>query len=204
MSELNEQQKRNFEAMNTRLGLAPTQSTIATAANAKKSAPKQHIVLSSDPGESDVPPHIIAVGSIAELNKMVGAPDNGDDSHVQYPPAPPAQFTARAKQPISRAELIGGMDENSLNNLKMAATAYLKGNPTKVAAYEPMINAAMFPGKVAVFADAGNLNVPANGSVTIQGNDPVVLNYGSITVGQNGQIVVVTDANITTQIMTQL
>ncbi|PPL03110.1 hypothetical protein [Parapedobacter indicus] len=204
MSELNEQQMGRFNAVNARLGLAPAQSTHATNARVKDFVAKQHVVLSSNPAESDIPPYLIAVGSIAELNKLAGAPDDGDDTDVVYPPAASAHLTAKAEQPLTRAQLIGSLDDDTLADLKTAAAAYLKGNPAKVADYEPLINATLFPGKVAVFADSGDLNVPENGSVTIKGADPVVLNYGSITVGQNGQIIVQTDANITTQIMTQL
>lgn len=201
MHALNDQQRRRLSVEIARLGVAPIQSNVdTTIAQSKKEAPRQHIVLSSDPLESDVPPHIIAVGSIAELNRMAGAPDDGDDAHVQYPPAPPLTLKALAGAQTSEAALSGDMDGTMLHQVRMAATAYLMGNPAKVADYEHLINSVMFPGKVAAFVYE-NLSIPAGGTLTLQGPGRIMLICGKITVGENGQIVILSDAHISTQIL---
>ncbi len=204
MDFLTDQQRANFASFNQRLGLAPDELIHDTTEQHAqlKAVNDGPVIISSNPGESHIPVKIVPVGSIAELNKMVGLPDNGDDSDVHYPDPLPEHQTSLLQTANSRAELFAGLDDSTFETVKKAATAFLMGNSARLADHEPMINAMMFPGQVAL-ATGSDLNIPAGQTYVIQGNDPVVLNYGRITVGTGAQIKVLTDTTLSTQIFVQ-
>ncbi len=203
MDFLTDQQRANFASFNQRLGLASDELTHDTAAQTMTQAAHDGpVIISSNPGESHIPVKIVPVGSIAELNKMVGLPDDGDDSDVFYPDALPGHQTKLLQTANSKAELFSNLEDSTFENVKQAATAYLMGNAAKLAAHEPMINAMLFPGQVAL-ATGSDLTIPAGQTYIVQGNNPVVLNYGRITVGTGAQIKVLTDTTLSTQIFVQ-
>jgi hypothetical protein len=102
------------------------------------------------------------------------------------------------KKVKSKAELLAMMDKSFSENIQKASSAFVLGDSRKVKEYEDLINAIMFPGEVAVFG-GDNLIVPDGQTHTITGPDPVKLTYGEISVGVGSQILVETDANITSQ-----
>ena len=71
-----------------------------------------------------------------------------------------------------------------------------------MASYVPLINALKFPGRAAVFTGE-TLTVPDGAVHVIDGDDPVVLNYGRIVVGKNATIRFQTAAYLQCQIFTQ-
>jgi hypothetical protein len=202
MDFLTAKQKATFAAVNARLGLGPEEFTAALSPGALAALPPVRRMSSKD--DSDFPPRIISVGSIEEMRKLVGhdefvPPQQG--SEPDYPVAPPQAEIDRilnalhsnAKSEIS-PELIAAIDQ--------AAIAYVCGNPDKVAAFVPLINAAKFPGRAAVFT-GDKLEVPGGATHMITGDDPVVLNYGQITVAHGATIKIKTSTFISSQVFTQ-
>ena len=197
MKALSQNQQDSFAATNARLGLGADEFTVSALPESG------NIVFSSDPAESSVAPKFIPTASIAHLKELIGAPAGVDDSNISYPAALKSTgihglLTSTADQ----KDLVQKLSAEDMSTLHQAASAYLMGNAEKVEDYVPTINAAMFPGRVALFAGQ-SLNVPDGQTLVISGKDPVALNYQTITVGVNAQIRVETNAQITCQIFTQ-
>jgi hypothetical protein len=201
-TELTEEQKNAFAAVNARLGLGPTEYTARLSENELSSLPATRI-MSSSADESHFPPHYIAVGSIAEMRKIAGFSEEYVDSGQEEPdyPDPPSQDEMHLAEGYS-ANISSKLSDDLRNRIRRAAEAYVVGNPAKVKGYESLINATLFPGRIAVFTD-GILEVPANTTHIIKGPDPVILNYEAIIVGENATISVQSGAEITTQIFIQ-
>jgi len=203
MNTLTQAQKDNHASVNQRLGLAPDVHLTLNKQIKSIQQQKKNLVFSSDPLESDVPPIHVSVGSIAEFKKMVGVPDDQDDSHVNYPSPLEDQHRQLMASVGSKAELLGRMDEDLHDKMRQAAYAYVMGDSRKVQEYEPLINSLMFPGRIAVFTGQ-DLNIPADETYTIKGEDPVVMNFEEITEGQNAEIMITTNCSLHTQYFTQL
>lgn len=202
LSALTPEQQAAYAKINSLVGLGPDEATYTMDAN---SQPK-NLVLSSDPEESSVPPHFVPVGSIAELRKVAGYDDihpkpavrQEDEAH--YPAALSASekkllsSQPNAMKPTVHAEL--------KQKIEKAATAYVMLDPDRVREYEPLINATMFPGKVAVFA-AADLYVPPGDILKLSGPDGTIYNYGTVTVGKGASIQVDVNCIFNCQIFTQ-
>lgn len=197
---LTAEQQAAFARINALLGLGPDECTYSSDEQ------PENLVLSSDASESSVPPHFIPVGSIAELRKIAGYEDIHPKTAVKseyesHYPAPLAlaeknllNDQANAMKPNLSAEL--------RTRVEQAAAAYVMLDPDRVREYEPLINATLFPGKVAAFV-ADNLNVPAGQTVTLKGPDGTIFNYGAVTVGKGGSIVVDVNCTFNCQTFTQ-
>jgi len=199
---LTQEQQNRFASINHRLGLTGDAHLKQDAVIKEVQAKKQNLVFSSDPLESDVPPIHVSVGSVAEFKSMVGVPNEEDDSHIDYP-APMEEHHARLlASATSKADLLTKMDESFAFNMRKAANAYIMGDARKVMEYEDLINAVMFPGRIAVFT-GNDLDIPAGETYVIQGTDPVVWNFECIEEGAGSEILITTMAKINTQYFTQ-
>ncbi|OZG73938.1 hypothetical protein BTA51_09155 [Hahella sp. CCB-MM4] len=193
---LTETEAKAFAEVNQRLGMGPTDTTFTQEHMLAKGSGPVH--MSSDPLASHIPPKIIPVASIAEMNKLVGIPDYYNDSHVDYPPPLPQEHLNQLTAANSTEEFRQSVSPEMHENIKKAAVAYVQGNSNKVKDYEPLINAAMFPGKVAAFV-AENITVTAENPLIIMPGDPQVHNYGTITVEPGGRIQVSEHVTLTCQ-----
>jgi hypothetical protein len=211
MDYLTEEQKASFAATNALLGLGPTDLTAEPALSGRSSLSEEStMIMSSNADESHFTPHLVEVGSIADLRALAGLPEQntmsrgGDTNEPYYPPPP----TEEELQQVTGARGVASdlkfqpEDEDLQQRIAQAANAYVMGDPQKVAEYEPLINAAMFPGQVAAFT-GDTLEIPAGATHVISGSDPVVLNYGQIIVGEGATIVVQTETMINSQIFIQ-
>ncbi len=202
MQKLTKEQLQNFDDVNKRLGLTAQQvkASFESLQKAQKHK-KTQLIFSSDPLESDVEPILISVGSIQQLKAMVGVPDGSNDMDIPYPPPLTAQEKEIFKNAKSLADLRSHMSDAFMHKILKAAEAYIMGNSTKVQEYVDLINDIRFPGSLAVFT-GDNLNIPDNTTYKVSGNDPVVWNYQSITVGAGSQIIVETQLTSTSQTLT--
>lgn len=212
--ELTPEQRSAFEAGLARFGLGADALTHQAARTSElrgaqpaamlgaEAAPAP-VVFSSDPEESHVPPTLVQVNDIAQLKRMAGVPDEHytggmyTDRTIDYPhplPEPTAQLAATAQ---NKCDLEYHLTDDHVEDVRRAAQAYMQGHSAKVASYEPMINALMFPTQVAVFAGE---SLVIDSPVVVSGSAPVSWNYGTITVEEpNGQIIVQTEFSINTQ-----
>jgi len=200
--ELNDDQKEAFKGRLTQMGLGADalshEGTLVTGATPGPT------ILSGDPAESHVPPTLITVNSIAELKSLHGVPDEHysvrgiTDAAIDYPDELPRERMMLADTAPDICALRDSLQPEEHDQLRKAAQAYVLGNSEKVAAFEPMINAAMFPTQVAAF-NGEAITVSANSPLIIKGSTMITLNYGSITVEPGGQIIIQTQVNLTTQ-----
>lgn len=199
---LTQEQQNRFTSINHRLKLSGDEHLKQDAVIKSVQAKKKNLVFSSDPLESDVPPIHVSVGSVAEFKLMVGVANEEDDSHIDYPGPMEQHHTKLLTDATSKADLLTKMDEKFALNMRKAANAYIMGDARKVMEYEGVINAIMFPGRIAVFT-GGDMDIPAGETYTIQGTDPVIWNFESIEEGEGSEIKITTMAKIHTQYFTQ-
>jgi len=208
MDFLTKEQQASFAATNALLGLGPKEFTAELSKKAQK-ALSSKVIMSDDPSESDYLPHIISVASIQDLRRLSGMPPidkvpknskSNPDKEPDYPPPPTAKDIKLLD--TGKANFRAEMDKDLRDRIGLAAHAYILGNPHKVRAYVPLINAAHFPGKATVFTGS-ELIVNENTVHIIQGDDPVILNYGKITVKKNAAINVHAHICMNTQIFNQ-
>ena len=203
---LTKEQREAFAKINALLGLGPDEVTYSFSAEHGESQP-HNLVFSSDPAESHVPPHFIPVGSIAELRKVAGYDDihpkleARKEDEVHYP----GQIAAHelALLDSQAKSMKPSVSPDLYKRIEKAATAYVMLDPERVREYEPLINATLFPGKVAAFV-AANLDVPPGQTITLTGPDGTVFNYGAVTVGAGGSIAVDVHCTFNCQTFTQL
>jgi hypothetical protein len=202
MSDLTEKQKAAFAAVNARVGLGPTEYTAKLSENELAALPDTRI-MSSNADDSHFPPHYIPVGSIAEMRQIAGFPEEYADTGQTEPdyPNPPSKDEMNLADG-TKTNISALLSDDLRDRINRAAEGYVMGNPAKVKDYEALINATLFPGRIAVFT-GDILDVPAGTTHVIGGDDPVVLNYEKIIVGDNATIRVETGHDITTQIFVQ-
>ncbi len=202
MPALNEHHQQNFRAANARVGLAPDDFMFTMDHPAFQ---KDVVVFGGDPTTSDIVGKVVAVASIAELKKLSGLPLSGEDDHILYPEELSKVLPARlGAENFTRDHLFHSDYAGVAENIRAAATAYILGQSEKVADYEPLINMAMFPGKVSVFA-MQNLLVKAGQTVTLgDKSETLICNFQNVTVEQGGTIRVVGNVSLNCQVFTQL
>ncbi len=197
MPPLSEQQQANYEAVNHRLGLpAGFRTDYGEVSNPTRNG--KDIVISSEPDASDVPVLLLPIGSIAELKAAIGRAVGADDSVVDYPAPLPTEQLNLVHTVRSRAELFSKLPDSSLAAIHQAATAWLLGNPSRVASFEPLINASLFPGQIA-YAAGETLVVPDNINLVLSGTDLLVVNYKTIQLGTGSALNVFASGLVVTQ-----
>jgi hypothetical protein len=204
MDYLTDEQRAAFEANNALVGLGPAEFTAPPPQQRGSLAPPSRRLMSHDPEESNFTPHLVEVGSIADLRRIAGFPEEhvGAAAEPHYPDPPSEQELQLVSGNNLTSQKFQTDDEDLQQRIMQAANAYVMGDPSKVKEYEPLINAAMFPGQVAAFA-GDTLEIPANTVHVIGGDNPVYLNYGQIIVGEGATISIETYATINTQIFVQ-
>jgi hypothetical protein len=203
MKILNSEQNARFAEVNARCGLGPDEFTAKLADSELAALPKTRVMAST--GHSDFPPYILPIGSVEDMRKLVGLagafvpPKVG--SEPDYPPPPTIEEVEsflNATQGGVKPLISHGFKER----IEKAAIAYVVGDPEKVKGYEPMINSLLYPGRVAVFSGE-TLDVPSGSDHVLTGDDPVMLNYGKITVAKGGTIKVKSRAFISAQLFSE-
>ncbi len=178
-NDLTDEEKQTYAAVNRRFGIDDLESTYNP-----EDYKGDTLTFSADPGQSDVPPRIITVQTIADLKTLIGNPAERDDSDIDYP-ADPAYSTA----------------DQIKANLSKAASAYVLGNPEKVMAYEHFINAEMFPMSVAYFAATTTFVIDK--PIIVTGPGPVAWNHPAIVFKSGGNITADADFTITCTTMSK-
>jgi len=199
MDFLTAEQNARFADVNARLGLGPEEFTAALSPDELAALPAVRR-MSSTP-DSDFPLRFVSIGSVEEMRKLVGndefvAPTNGSEPDYPSPPSPAEidrllNAIRNQQKPQVSPELMASIHQ--------AAIAYVVGNPAKVQAFVPLINALLYPGRVAVFT-GDTLDVPRGATHMITGDDPLVLNFGRITVAKDATIKVNSRTFISSQV----
>lgn len=172
----------SYKLINKRLSLSENTSTHQPSEVTERSI----TCFSSDPLESDIAPMIISTSSISHLNELIGMPDNCDDIHIEYPPSLSELMSSKYLEINDIRSFLHSLTSEDKKIIQIASLAYLMGDSQKVKEYEPIINATNFPGKVAYFSSPEELII--SGEVIIKGEDPIIWNYGNITLKENGVI----------------
>jgi len=156
---------------------------------------KGPIVLSANPKESSIPPHIVTLTSVDEVKRLAGNPDtefeNGimTDHHEVQPPWPaamngkaPSELTAEQNRRINAAEM-----------------AYIYGHSKNHASYKTIIEQHKYPADFAVFA-ALDVCLDATNSPLIVKSESAI-NLGTLTICEGGSIKFEANATMTVQNM---
>jgi len=174
---------KSYMAFNEKMGLPGTHST-----HDPDDCSNQSITYSADPIRSDVPPKLIFVDSISKLKELIGATGVDKDADVEYPAPFMGNHAATLGAAKSKTDFHQKVSEEDKDNIKIAASAYLRGDHEKVKDYEGIINATMFPKPVALFASSKDLVISQQITVHTSEETPVVWNYESITFKPGGSI----------------
>ncbi|HEX6370724.1 MAG TPA: hypothetical protein VF006_17540 [Longimicrobium sp.] len=204
---MNDDQKSAFTRKMERLGLSATALTHSDELRTGAARPGPTI-LSSDPDESHLPPTIVEVRDVAHFKELSGVPDAHYESRkysdvaFDYPQPLDERRAKIVADSRNQCDLEYQLTDAELGDVRKAAHAYVMGNSAKVQSHEPVINAMLFPTRMAVFAGE-SIVVTKDNPLIIQGPNPVVLNYASIKVEDGGQIIVKVTADVNAQTFIQ-
>lgn len=206
---LTDEQRRDFEEEHARLGFGAGEDSDARQTREIGDSPGP-IVFSSSPEESHVPPKLIPVGSIAQLNTLMGVADEayaaGDlsDRSIVYPESEmDGEMASILESAKDVCGLKAALSDDQHRKLVRIASAYLLGNSEKVRSYEPIINTLYFPGHVAAFSSPSTLIVRKGSPLVIKGRDPVIMNFGAITVEEGAEILIESQTTLRAQVIRQ-
>jgi hypothetical protein len=196
-ADLTAQQRSNFEAELTRLGVAPANAAPAVQLSG------------SQPVASALKEHPITIRDLAHLKEIGGVPDNRyseaghSDAHISYPEELPKdrvrRLTGLASKPEALRSALTSEDQSSLDE---ASRAFVNGLSTKVPqSAVDMINATRFPMKATVVTAQ---DIDITGPTVYGANGPQVVVAGTITIHPGGSIVCQNNVKISAQCITKL
>jgi hypothetical protein len=187
-------QKSDYEAELARLGCREHKGTV------KPRSGKGPILLSSDPEESAILPYFIEVHSLDELKRLGGIPDE----HFAKNKIKAADFGLPQKSTINlAAQDLRELSSAEVQELVTAGRAYVLGPSHAVAQYKEIFERLFMPAPVAVFSGE-NVIVTKDHPLVFSGPNPVVANFGTITVEPGGQIRLQTNVTLTAQELHQV
>jgi hypothetical protein len=198
---LTPEQQQAFHAQLARVGMSPDSLSARSIRTADRPG---GFVLSGDPEQSHLPPTMIEVRDLAHLKELAGVPDEHytsgqrSDKAIPYPAPLSAQAAGLLQSAQDKCELEFHLQPADYENVRMAAEAYVHGNSAKVQGYEALINTLHMPTQMAAFA-ATEIIVSPGSPLILGPGTTTSLNCASITVEPGGQIIVQTNASITTQ-----
>lgn len=201
MDFLTDEQRANFAAINARLGLGPEEYTCQETADLIAASGTADVINMHTTGDlSHFKPHMIPVGSVEDMRKIVGTqPDQKsvEGSGPDVPP-PPSQIELNALKAVTPGRLKAEVPAELMRRVIQAATVYVLGNDRLVQEYTDLINALLYPGRIAVYT-GHTLTVPAGGTLHIGGDEPAFLNFGQLVTGDGATIRVTTQFAINFQ-----
>ncbi|MEM9593083.1 MAG: hypothetical protein AAGD06_02400 [Acidobacteriota bacterium] len=151
-------------------------------------------ILSGDPAESRIPPKLVTVASLAEMKAIYGVPDEhfdrgqASDHHLDYP-EPLADDRASLHDRVRNlCDLDEQLSWRESEQIRRAAHAFVYGDSRRVASYEPLINAILFPTQVARFAGDSVVVKPGH-PLVFKGEQPVEATFDNVVVEPGGEII---------------
>jgi hypothetical protein len=188
MNFLSLEQHGAFVQTNELFGLGPQEYTAQLSEEEIHALPQTRSMSST--GNSDFPRHYISIGSIQEMRKLAGFPEKFATEQCNCEPPYPEPWERSVVESLlagPRSSLKPMVPQHIADQIAVAAVAYVMGDPAKVESHVPLINALIFPARAAVFTGE-TLIVPDGAVHVIEGDDPVILNYGQIVIGANATI----------------
>jgi hypothetical protein len=188
--DLSEQQKREYRDVLARLGCREHQGEL-------KASREGPIHISSDPARSAIVPHFVRVDDLDLLKDLVGLSDAlFADGTLAAPACAPEQEWPAERAVESRRSLTA----EELGRIIDAGRAYVQGPSAKVASYKRAVEKLFLPLFVATFS-APDVSVTPDHPLVISTSDPSVINFGTITIVEGGQIFVQRDVKIIAQVL---
>jgi len=169
------------------------------------------MIVSSDPTQDNLGTTLIKLDSVQHLKDLAGIHDDhfkampSADRAVRYPETPVTNFAlaiSRARNDNCALESLVHQDD--MKNIGHAMLAYVNGDSSKVAHYEPIINAMRFPAQ-ATLTVANDITIAAGKPLIIGANSPYLQHdpvlgalcvFGTVTIERGGQIQVMIPATI--------
>ena len=161
------EQNNSYEASIARMGVTPTDHSNPNGGPT---------ILSADPAESTVPPHLVKVNNIDELKDLLALPlsDTDDPEEINKAMAP---LKDMAREALSTADRV---------KIKAAAQAYVTGSANIMQSIDKAtINRAMFPMTLATFASTSHTVSPGDPLII---KDGALVSYDTLTVEQNATV----------------
>src|SRR5690606_31509212 len=121
MAILQDHHRKNFNDVNKRLGFASDEHMFKMSHAAFEN---DRVVFAADPANGHIAGKSIPVASIAELKRLSGIPQDGEDDHVNYPE--PLLKLKSTNPGLLSGE---GMNDEMRNHIAKAAAAYILGKP---------------------------------------------------------------------------
>jgi hypothetical protein len=169
------------------------------------------MIISSDPTQDNLGTKLITVDSVQHLKDLAGIHDDhfkampSADRAIRYPDAPVTDFAqaiTRARNDNCALETL--IHPTDMDNIGHAMLAFVNGDSSKVAHYEPVINAMRFPAQ-ALLTVAGDITITAGNPLIIGPNSPYVHQdpvlgalcvFGTVTIEPGGQMQVLIPVTI--------
>jgi hypothetical protein len=198
-NDLTDDQKKNFHAQVTALGLSPQDVAGHVVADGKPGA---------HPGaaRSPIRTRSLTVQNLAHFKQLGGIPDERyqvkghSDAHIAYPPPIPESRLRLLKAAGVRDSLQRALTPEEHGKVGAAVHAFVNGDSSKVPDHlVELAEAQQFPIEAAA---GGAQDLTISGPFTIQGPGPVALVFGTITIKPGGYIVCQCDAKISAQVIT--
>ena len=188
---LNEAQKAKYRERLARLGCREHQEIDRPPRS--KTGP---LCLSSNPRESSILPHFIEVHDLDELKRLAGAPDSLFTAGAAQTP-----WTPREEWPADREVTnFASVTPEEARRIANAGRAYVLGPSSQVASYKKPFEALHMPFVLSTFS-LEDVTVTPGRPLILTGDNPVVANFGTVTIVEGGQILVETEAHVTIQIL---
>jgi hypothetical protein len=195
MDFLTGEQRDEFAAINARVGLGPLEYTCQETADRIASSPTTDVINMHSTGDlSHFKPHMISVGSVQKMREICGTRFRGRSVEGPGPnvPPPPSFPELKSLENVAPSQLKAVPIATLMRRVRDAAAVFVLNDETLVEEYKDLINALLFPGRVAVYT-GHTLTVPAGGTLHIGGDEPVFLNFGRLITGDGATIRVTTD-----------
>ncbi|VAW74544.1 hypothetical protein MNBD_GAMMA12-232 [hydrothermal vent metagenome] len=161
------------------------------------------LTLSADPNQTDqAPSGWLMATNIQHLKDQIGinnadiASGNVTDQHITYPPAASAKLKSLCHSTKDGCELesvLNTQHRDEKSHVAAAQLAFVMGHSDKVKEYETAINTISFPKPMTVpVFSAENVVVKKGAPLKITGdnNQPVIVNFGSVTIEEGAEIIV--------------
>lgn len=192
MSELSDEQRKNFEDRLRELGLDPSH----VVQELRTGATPGPTYLSNDPDvESELEPQPLTIDNVDDLKRLAGVPDEDYDNGVIPPHHEPLQEWPAGKNDHAPEDL--SVEEN--DRLRRALAAHVYGHSERVESYKTVLNNQFFPMEAVAWAVL-NVTVDPEHPLILKGNNQAH-DFGIVTIKPGGQIIFETDATMTCQKM---
>ncbi len=190
-----------FSRLHAGFGFDPNEDSLGGSRISERNG---ELTLSSMPEESDFPPKLLPVGSVARLRQLWSLGMEEQRPVFERLPGGIAagrggeELRAMVEDAVNLCGLNRELTDLQKSHLRQAVRGYLLGLLEIEGDLKMVVNTFLFPGCVAVYSSPQVLTVGPGRPLVLAGDDPVFLNVRGIVLEPEGEIVIETQANLMT------